>query len=523
LFFSKFHFQGEFGDRGEVVDFFSNLGNGFSLVLQPINFLYCFAGVFLGTLIGVLPGIGPVGTMCMLFPLLIVSSPLAGIMVMAGVYYGAMYGGSTTSILVNIPGEAASVVTCLDGYQMAKQGRAGPALGICAMGSFIGGTISVVLLSLLSIPLAKIALDLGPAEYSGLMTMGLALTIYLSGESLLKGGIMAVFGLLLGCVGTDLVTGKVRFAYGFDVLYDGLSMAPMAMGLFGIAEVLQNLSQPEERVIFETRVRNLLPNLQDWKRSACPIARGSILGFFLGLIPGGGGLLSSFISYAVEKKISKHPEEFGHGAIEGVAGPETANNAAVAGAFIPLFALGIPSNVVMAVLLTAFVIYGVAPGPRFMASNPELFWGIVASMYIGNVMLLLLNLPLIRIWVKLLEIPYKILFPLILIICAVGVYSIDYRSFDILLMVAFGIIGYVLRRHDYPLAPIIFAFVLGPLLEDSFRQCTIIGSEDLSYFWGRPIALVAFAIAIFIFISGIFSSVLRFRKKVIEDGGFGKD
>ncbi len=501
------------------MDLFSNLALGFQQVIQPLNLLYCFGGVFLGTLIGVLPGIGPVGTMCMLFPLVMASTPLAGIVIMAGVYYGAMYGGSTTSILVNIPGEAASVVTCLDGYQMARKGRAGPALGIAAMGSFIGGTVSVILLSLLSVPLAKIALDLGPAEYTGLMTMGLAMTIYLSGHSLLKGGIMAVLGLLLGCIGTDLVTGKVRFAYGFLDLYDGLSMAPMAMGLFGISEVLSNLDS-KERSIFKTRVRNILPNLQDWKKSAFPIARGSILGFFLGLIPGGGALIASFVSYAVERKISKHPEEFGKGAIEGVAAPETANNAAVAGAFIPLFALGIPSNVVMAVLMTTFIIYGVAPGPRFMTSNLDLFWGIIASMYVGNVMLVLLNLPLVGIWIKLLKIPYKILFPLILLFCAIGVYSIDYKTFDVYGMIAFGLIGYILRRYDYPLAPIIFAFVLGPMLEDSFRQCTIIGSNSLTYFWRRPIALVSIAISIFLFASGLFGQL---RKKAMESGVLEKD
>ncbi len=501
------------------MDFISNLGIGFQQVLQPLNLLYCFGGVFIGTLIGVLPGIGPVGTMCMLFPLVMASTPLAGIMVMAGVYYGAMYGGSTTSILVNMPGEAASVVTCLDGYQMARKGRAGPALGISAMGSFIGGTVSVLLLSLLSVPLSKVALNLGPAEYSGLMMMGLALTIYLSGESLLKGGLMALLGLLMGCVGTDLVTGKVRFAYGFQDLYDGLSMAPMAMGLFGISEVLSNLDS-KDRVVFQTRVSNILPNLQDWKKSALPITRGSLLGFFLGLIPGGGAIIGSFVSYAVEKKLSKHPEEFGKGAIEGVAAPETANNAAVGGAFIPLFALGIPSNVVMAVLMTTFVIYGVAPGPRFMSSNIELFWGIIASMYVGNVMLVLLNLPLIGIWIKLLKIPYRILFPLILLFCAIGVYSIDYKTFDVFSMVGFGILGYVLRRYDYPLAPIIFAFVIGPMLEDSFRQSIILGSNDLSYFWRRPVALVSFAISIFLFASGLFGQL---RKKTIESGVIEKD
>jgi putative tricarboxylic transport membrane protein len=293
----------------------------------------------------------------------------------------------------------------------------------------------------------------------------------------------------------------------------------MAMGLFGISEVLSNLDS-KERNIFQTRVSNILPNLQDWKKSAFPITRGSILGFFLGLIPGGGAIIASFVSYAVEKKISKHPEEFGRGAIEGVAGPETANNAAVGGAFIPLFALGIPSNVVMAVLMTTFVIYGVAPGPRFMSSNIELFWGIIASMYVGNVMLVLLNLPLIGIWIKLLKIPYRILFPLILLFCAIGVYSIDYKTFDVFSMIGFGILGYVLRRYDYPLAPVIFAFVIGPMLEDSFRQCTILGSNDLSYYWGRPVALVSFAMSIFLFASGLFGQL---RKKTIESGVIEKD
>lgn len=474
-------------------------------------------------MIGVLPGIGPVATMSMLFPLTMASTPMAGIIMMAGVYYGAMYGGSTTSILVNIPGEAASVVTCLDGYQMARKGRAGPALGISAIGSFIGATFSIIALMLLVIPLSKIALGLGPAEYTGFITLGLAMTIYLTGHSLLKGAIMAVLGLFLGCVGTDLITGKIRFAYDFTLLYDGIKIAPMAMGLFGISEVLLNLEGSEERRVFKTRVKNLLPNLQDWKKSVFPIARGSILGFFLGIIPGGGTIISSFVAYAVERKVSRHPEEFGHGAIEGVAGPETANNSAVAGAFIPLFALGIPSNVVMAILLASFMIHGVAPGPHFIGRNPELFWGIVASMYIGNGMLLLLNLPLIGMWVKILEIPYRVLFPLILLFCAIGAYSIDCSTFDVLVMVAFGLVGYVLRRLDYPLAPIIFAFVLGPMLEDSFRQTMIIGSNNLLFILGRPVAVVVLAISFFLFSSGLFSHLWKFRKKVMENGSLEKD
>jgi len=498
------------------MDFLNNLGIGFVQVLQPINLLYCFIGVFVGTLIGVLPGIGPVGTMSMLFPLIIVSTPFQGIILLAGIYYGAMYGGSTTSILVNIPGEAASVITCLDGYQMAKQGRAGPALGISAIGSFIGGTFSVLLLSLLAVPLAKVALDLGPVEYVGLMTMGLAMTIYLSGKSLLKGGIMTFLGLSLGCIGTDLVTGKVRLTFGLHELYDGLNIASMAMGLFGISEVLANLSL-KERVVFKTKVGSLFPTLEDWKKCAFPIVRSSFLGFFLGIIPGGGGVISSFVTYAVEKKISKYPEKFGQGVIEGVAAPETANNAAVGGAFIPLFVLGIPSNVIMAVLMSAFIVYGVAPGPRFISSNIELFWGIIASMYVGNIMLLLINLPLIGIWIKLLKIPYSILFPLIILFCCIGVYSIDYRIFDVLLMIIFGIIGFFLNKYDYPLAPLVFSFVLGPLLEDSFRQSLIIGSSDLLYFIKNPITSVSFGISLFLFLSAFFR---QSRKKVMESSGF---
>jgi len=397
------------------MDFWSNTIFGFQQVLQPINLLYCFMGVTLGTLVGVLPGIGPVATMSMLLPLTLRASPLPSIIMLAGVYYGAQYGGSTTSILVNIPGEASSVVTCIDGYQMARKGRAGPALGIAALGSFIGGTFSVIALVFLVLPLSKVAIRLGPAEYFAIVTMGLTLVLYLSTRSLLKGAIMAILGLILSCMGTDIISGKIRFTQGLTMFYEGIDIASMVMGLFGISEVLINLEKAEERTIFKERVKNLLPNLQDWKRAAFPITRGTILGFFLGLIPGGGAILSSFLSYAVEKKVSKHREEFGKGAIEGVAGPETANNAAVGGAFIPLFALGIPSNVVMAILLATFMLHGVAPGPDFIAKNPELFWGIIASMYLGNIMLLILNLPLIGIWVKILEIPYKILFPLILL------------------------------------------------------------------------------------------------------------
>ena len=500
------------------MEIWSNIILGFQHVLQPMNFLYCFGGVLVGTLIGVLPGIGPVATMSMLFPFTMGASPLASIIMLAGVYYGAMYGGSTTSILVNIPGEAASVVTCLDGYQMAKKGQAGPALGISALGSFIGGTFSIIALMFLVLPLSRISIRFGPPEYLGFITMGMTMVIYLSGRSVLKGMIMAILGLILGCVGTDLVSGKIRFVYGISLFYDGIDMAPMVMGLFGISEVLINIGSSIDREVFRTRVKNLLPNLQDWKRSIFPVFRGAVLGFLLGLIPGGGAILASFISYTTEKRISKHPEEFGKGAIEGVAGPETANNAAVGGAFIPLFALGIPSNVVMVILLASFMVHGVAPGPGFIAKNPVLFWGIIASMYLGNIMLVILNLPLIGIWVKILKIPYKILFPLILFFCVIGAYSINNRTFDILVMIVFGLFGYFLKKLDFEAAPLALAFVLGPMFELSFRQTMIIASHNVYFIFTRPVALIAISLSILLLISSLFRSFWTLRKTVVEDG-----
>ena len=498
------------------MDLWNNILLGFQQVLQPLNFLYCFCGVLMGTLIGVLPGIGPVATMSMLFPIIMSVTPLASIIMLAGVYYGAMYGGSTTSILVNIPGEAASVVTCIDGYQMARTGRAGPALGISALGSFIGGTISVIILMFLVLPLAKISMKFGPPEYFGFIAMGMTMVIYLSGQSVLKSSIMAVLGLILGCVGTDLISGKVRFAYGVDLFYDGIDIAPMVMGLFGISEVLTNITSPAERDIFKPRVQNLLPTRADWRRSLAPIARGSFLGFFLGLIPGGGAILASFISYTVEKRVSRHPEEFGKGAIEGVAGPESANNAAVGGAFIPLFALGIPSNIVMAILLASFMVHGIAPGPGFIAKNGELFWGIIASMYIGNIMLVVLNLPLIGIWIKILKIPYGLLFPLILFFCVVGAFSINFQTFDIMVMVLFGLIGYGLKKEGYEPAPLALAFVLGPMLEVSFRQTMILASHNISFILSRPVALISLLISLVLLISPLFGHFLNFFKKATD-------
>jgi len=431
------------------MDVFSGLLSGFQVVFQPIHFLYCFLGVFVGTLIGVLPGIGPVGAMSILLPTTFGVSPVAGVVMLAGIYYGAMYGGSTTSILVNIPGEAASVVTCLDGYQMARKGRAGPALGMSALGSFIGGTFSIIALMFLAYPLSEAAVKFGPPEYFSLMCMGLVVVTYLAKGSLLKALVMAILGLILGVVGTDPISGKLRFTLGLPDLADGIDLVPLAMGLFGISEVLTNIEKPLKRVIFETKIEHLLPTREDWRRSTGPIIRGSLLGFFLGILPGGGSILSSFVSYSTEKKISKHPEKFGTGVIEGIAGPETANNAATGGAFVPLLALGIPPNVVMALLFGALLVHGVYPGPMLMKQHPEIFWGTIASMYVGNAMLLVLNLPLIGLWVKLLKVPYRILFPLILLFTLIGSYTINNKTFDVLVMIFFGLVGYILRKFAY--------------------------------------------------------------------------
>jgi putative tricarboxylic transport membrane protein len=439
--------------------------------------------------------------MSLLLPSTFKATPEAAIIMLAGIYYGAMYGGSTTSILVNIPGEAASVVTCLDGYKMARQGRAGPALGIAAFGSFIAGTLSVLGLMLLAPPLAKLALKFGPPEYFTLMVLGLTILIYLAHGSMPKALIMAAFGIVLGLIGLDTMTARPRFTFDIMELLDGVGLVPIVMGLFGVSEVLLNIEQVVRRDVFKTTIRGLLPTAKDWKDSRGPIARGSLLGFFLGVLPGGGAVISSFLSYALEKRLSKHPEQFGKGAIQGVAGPESANNAATGGAFIPLMTLGIPPNVVMAMLLGAFMIHGVIPGPLMMKQNPQLFWGVIVSMYIGNFMLLLLNLPLIGIWVQILKVPYKILFPLILLFCLVGVYSVNNSVFDIYIMLIFGIMGYLMKKFEYEGAPLILAFVLGPMMENNLRKSLIMSQGDFSIFFTRPLAAASLIIALILLIS----------------------
>jgi putative tricarboxylic transport membrane protein len=462
---------------------------GFQVALQPVHLVYCFFGVLIGTLVGVLPGLGPASAMAILLPATYKVTPVASFIMLAGIYYGAMYGGSTTSILVNIPGEAASVVTCLDGHQMALKGRAGPALGIVAFGSFIAGTVAVIALTFVGPPLAGIALKFAPPEYFSMMVVGILLLTYLSSGSMLKSLLMAGFGLILSSIGMDTISGEYRFTYGLRMLLDGVGIVPAVMGLFGISEVLINLESEIKRDILKTRVKNLLPTAQDWKDSIGSIVRGSVLGFFLGILPGGGAVIASFASYAVEKKISKHPEEFGKGAIQGVAGPEAANNAAAGGAFIPLLTLGIPANPVVAVLLGSLIIHGLQPGPLLLSKAPDVFWGTIVSMYIGNGMLLILNLPLIPLWVQVLKVPYYLLYPLIFLFCLIGSYSISNNVGDVVMMLVFGIIGYLMKKFHYEGAPMVLALVLGRMLETTLRQSLILSRGDFSVFVTRPISL----------------------------------
>jgi putative tricarboxylic transport membrane protein len=439
---------------------------------------------------------------------------------LGGIYYGAMYGGSTTSILVNIPGEAASAVTCLDGYQMARQGRAGPALGISAFGSFIAGTIGIVGLTLVAVPLADLALRFGPPEYFALMCLGMVVLTFLSSTSMIQALMMACFGILIGTVGTDTVSGTARFSFGIIELLDGVGLVPVVMGLFGISEMLLNIETKIDREIFKTRVKGLFPTVQDWIQSAGAIIRGTVIGFFLGILPGGGAVLSSFVAYAVEKKVSKTPEKFGTGLIEGVAAPESANNSAAQGAFIPLLTLGIPSNVVMAMLLGALIIHGVTPGPLLLTNHPEVFWGVVGSMYIGNVMLLILNLPLIGLWVQLLKVPYAILMPLIIVFCIIGSYTIANSIMDVFFMLIFGVVGYLMKKLRYEAPPLILAYVLGPMLEYSLKQSLMVSKGSFKIFFSRPISATCLIIALILVVLPI---IPKLRKKrpgaVLPDEG----
>ncbi len=493
-----------------MVPILHNVVYGFQVALQPWNLMYCFFGVLIGTLVGVLPGLGPAAAIALLLPATFKVAPVSATIMLAGIYYGAMYGGSTTSILVNIPGEAASVVTCLDGYQMARQGRAGPALGIAAFGSFIAGTFSVIALTFIGPFLANTALAFGPPEYFSLMIVGITVLTYLSSGSMVKALMMAGVGLLISGVGMDTISGQYRFTFNIQSLLEGVGIVPVAMGLFGISEVFLNLESVIKREIVTAKVKNLFPSLKDWADSKWAIVRGSILGFFLGIIPGGGAVVASFASYAIEKKVSKHPEEFGKGAIQGVAGPESANNSAAGGSFIPLLTLGIPANPVMAILLGALMIHGLTPGPLLMENAPDLFWGTIVSMYIGNAMLLVLNLPLIPLWVKVLKIPYYLLYPLILLFCLIGAYSLNNETSDIIVMLIFGLLGYLMKKFRYEGAPLILALVLGEKLETSLRRSLIMSHGDFSIFVTRPISLVFLVTAVILLIVPIITQ----RKKL---------
>jgi putative tricarboxylic transport membrane protein len=461
---------------------------GFGVALTPANLIACFVGVLIGTIVGVLPGIGPVGAMALLLPSTYALSPTTALIMLAGIYYGAMYGGSTTSILVNVPGEAASVVTTLDGYQMARKGRAGAALAVSAVGSFVAGSLGVVGLMLFAAWLADAALQFGPPEYFALSVTGLAVLSRLSGGSVLVAFAMVGLGLAIGTVGMEPISGYRRFTFGSTQLSQGLELVPIIMGLYGVAEVLVLAEEGLRRSeIVKVRMRELFPTREEWRRSSWPIARGSVLGFLTGLVPGPSTVLATFISYTVERRLSKTPERFGTGAIEGVAGPEAANNGATAGAMVPLLSLGIPFSPATAILLGALVIHGLQPGPLLISQNPEVFWGFIASMYIGNAMLLVLNLPLIGIWVRLLKTPYTILFPLILLFCLIGVYSLNSNVAEIIIMLIFGIAGFFLRRLGFEGAPFILAMVLGPIMETSLRQTLLISRGSFSVFYTRPI------------------------------------
>jgi putative tricarboxylic transport membrane protein len=466
------------------------------VAIQPGNLFYCFVGCVAGTLVGVLPGIGPTSAVALLLPTTFHMDPISAIIMLSGIAYGSAYGGSITSILVNVPGEACSVVTCLDGYQMAKNGRAGPALGIAAFGSFIAGTVAVAGVMFLAPTLSRAALSFGSPEYFSLMLMSITIVTYLVRGSMPKALIMVGLGLILGTIGMDPISGKDRFVFGVPDLKDGISVIPIAIGMFGVTEILETIGASLKRDVFETKVKGYWPNRQDWKDSAGPIARGTLLGFFLGIFPGLSPMIPTFLCYGIEQRLSKHPEKFGTGVIEGVAAPESCNNAAATAGYVPLLSLGIPSNAFNAVLLGALMIHGLQPGPMLIPSNPTFFWGVLASMYLGNMMLLVLNLPLIPLWVKVLRIPYTLLSVMILIFCFLGAYSINSSLFDVMLMFGFGIFGYLIKKFAFERPPLILAFVLGPLIETAFRQSMISSEGSFSIFVTRPISAVFFLIAI---------------------------
>jgi len=494
------------------MDVLQDLLFGFGVALQPMNLLYCLAGVLIGTLTGVLPGVGPAAALSLLLPVTFYVPPVSTIILLGGITYGAMYGGSTTSILVNIPGEAASVVTCLDGYQMARKGRAGAALGISAFGSFIAGTVTIFFLIFLAPTLASFALRFGPPEYFALMVLGLSIMVYLASGSIINALIMVCFGLILGCIGLDQMTGVPRFIYNSTTLMDGVGLVQVVIGLFGVSEVLINVEASFKREVFDTKVKGLLPNREEWKRSIGPIGRGTVIGFFLGIIPGMSVVIPTFVSYIVEKKLSKHPEKFGTGMIEGVAGPESANNAASTGTLVPMLSLGIPTGAATALLLGALMIHGLRPGPLLIKESPEVFWGVVASLYVGNAMLLVLNLPLIGLWVKILKIPYHFLFSLILLFCIIGSYVTNNNPYDVVIVAIFGLVGYLMKKFNYEPAPLILALVLGPIMEKAFQRSLMLSDGGFGIFFTRPISASFLILALLILLSPLFLRKKRLRE-----------
>lgn len=498
-------------------DLISNLALGFSVILSIHNFFLCLIGVLVGTLVGVLPGVGPLPTIAMLLPLTFGLSPVGGLVMLAGIFYGAQYGGSTTSILINIPGEASSVVTTIDGHQMARNGEAGPALAISAIGSFLAGCVSTVVIAAIGAPLSNVALMFGPAEYVSLMLLGLVFAVVLARGSVLKAVAMVLFGLLMAMVGLDTETGMQRMTFGFPELYDGLDFSVVALGVFGLAEILSNLGVSENRSFVRGKISGLIPTLEHLKRSLWPIGRGTLIGSFLGVLPGGGATIASFASYGLEKRIAKDPSLFGKGAIEGVAGPESANNAAAQTSFIPMLTLGIPSNAVMALLVGAMTVHGITPGPLVLVKQPELFWGLVASMWVGNLVLLIINLPLIGIWVRMLRVPYETLYPAIVLFSCIGVYSVRNSSLDVIMTGCFAAIGYFLRKCDFEAAPMLLGLVLGVLLEENLRRAYVVSRGNIETFVTSPVSALFLVLAAVLLITSLLPLIRERREQAFKE------
>jgi len=501
------------------MDLINNLALGFSTALTFANLAYAFAGVLIGTLIGVLPGIGPIATLAMLLPTTYALEPTSALIMLAGIYYGAQYGGSTTAILVNLPGESSSVVTCIDGYQMARRGRAGSALAIAALGSFFAGTVGTLVLAALALPMVELAFKFGPAEYFSLMVLGLIGAVVLASGSLIKAIAMIVLGLLLGLVGTDVNSGVARFNFDVPELADGIGFVTVAMGVFGFAEIIANLEHKGKRQVFTDKVGRLLPSREEFKYAVPAVLRGTALGSVLGVLPGGGALLAAFAAYTVEKKITRNPDPpFGQGNIRGVAAPESANNAGAQTSFIPMLTLGIPPNAVMALMVGAMTIHNIQPGPQVMTSNPSLFWGLIASMWIGNLMLVILNLPLIGIWVQLLKVPYRLLYPAILVFCCIGVYSINNNTFDVSMTAAFGVLGYLFFKLRCEPAPLILGFILGPMMEENLRRAMLLSRGDPTVFFTRPLSLTLLLMAAALVVIVLLPQINKTREQAFQEG-----